>query len=308
MNTKSLSLESQAVRTFALAAATALATIGIAAFCATAWAETPQERGKYLMNAVIGCGNCHTTLDDKNVPVPGMELAGRDRKLPEGTYFNNPNLTPDPETGIGRWTDEQIMDVIRYGRRPNGELITSRMPIEVFRRISDNDLKAIVAYLRSIPPVKHLVHRTNSRLDTPPPAGGYGPPISVPDVPRSDMVAYGEYLAHVAHCMECHTPGLPGQKDYEHRLGAGGAEFVRWQTGEVYNVSRNITPHPRDGIGAWTDQEIKDAIRKGIEPGGYQLRFPMAFAYYQNMSDDDADALVAYLRSIPPQEGFGAKH
>lgn len=274
---------------------------------ASAQDETPLQRGRYLMNAVIACGNCHTTLDKNNNPLPGMELAGRNRKLPEGTYWTNPNLTPHAETGIGKWTDQQIADLVRYGKRPDGTLVTSRMPIDVFRKISDNDLKALIIYMRSIPAVNNPVPRTNSRLDPPPPNGGYGPRISVPDVPRTNKILYGRYLATVAHCMECHTPGEGAKKDYANRLGAGGAEFVRWQTGEVYNVSRNITPDPISGIGNWSDQEIKDAITKGIRKGGGQLRFPMAFSYYQNMKPEDVDAIVAYLRSLPPKKGFGAR-
>jgi len=207
---------------------------------------------------------------------------------------------------IGYAATRSNLPGVTTAKRPDGTLVTSRMPIDVFRQISDNDLKALITYMRSIPAVNNPVPRTNSRLDPPPPPGGYGPRISVPDVPRTNKILYGRYLATVAHCTECHTPGEGAKKDYANRLGAGGAEFVRWQTGEVYNVSRNITPDPISGIGNWTDQEIKDAITKGIRKGGGMLRFPMAFSYYQNMKAEDVDAIVAYLRSLPPKKGFGA--
>ncbi|MFM0319830.1 c-type cytochrome [Paraburkholderia nemoris] len=286
-------------------AVTCLLATGAALDMYAASAESLLARGKYLMNAVVACGNCHTTVDKNNTPIPGMELAGRDRQLPEGTYWTNPNITPDPETGIGKWTDQQIIDVLRLGKKPDGTLVTARMPIELFRTISDRDVKAIVAYLRSIPAVKHYVHPTHSRLDPPAPPGGYGPSVSVPEVQLTNRVLYGGYLARIAHCMDCHTPGDFGKKDYEHRLGAGGAMFTRWQDGTVYNVSLNITPDPVAGIGRWTDQQIKDAITKGERPGGGTLRFPMAFFYYQNMKSDDVDAIVTYLRSLPPMKGIG---
>ena len=133
------------------------------ASCAAAFAalpaaaeETPIERGRYLMQSIVACGNCHTPQGPDG-PLPGMELAG-------GTPFELPgirayaaNITPDPETGIGGWTDAQIITAIREGKRPDGTTIGPPMPIGMYRGMSDTDVKAIVAYLRSVPPVKNEV-------------------------------------------------------------------------------------------------------------------------------------------------------
>lgn len=135
---------------------TTTAVVGLAAsgFVISAVAQTPLERGRYLMQAVVACGNCHTPQGPKG-PEPGKELAG-------GLPFDEPgfkafasNITPDADTGIGRWTDAQIVSAIREGKRPDGSLIGPPMPFEQYRHLSDRDAAAIVAYLRSVPPVKN---------------------------------------------------------------------------------------------------------------------------------------------------------
>ena len=122
-------------------------------------AESPLERGTYLMQSIAACGNCHTT-QDQNGPIPGMELAGMADffEVPEFT-IHTPNITPDKETGTGSWTDDQIITAIREGRRPDGAMIGPIMPIGLYRDISDIDTKAVVAYLKSVPPVRHEVPR-----------------------------------------------------------------------------------------------------------------------------------------------------
>src|SRR5215510_12198324 len=112
-------------------------------------AQSPLARGTYLMNGIVACGNCHTPQTPQG-PVAGKELAG-------GTPFREgfgvayaPNITPDAETGIGKWTDEQIIAAIREGKRPDGTIIGPPMPIVLYRGISDDDARAIVAYLRKV--------------------------------------------------------------------------------------------------------------------------------------------------------------
>lgn len=257
--------------------------------------ETPLERGTYLMQSIAACGNCHTTQGPEG-PVPGMELAGMANffEIPEFT-IHTPNITPDPETGIGNWTDEQIITAIREGRRPDRSMIGPIMPIGLYRNISDTDVRAIVAYVRQVPPVRHEVPRSVFNIPIPP---SYGPPVThVPDVPRDDPLAYGAYLAGpVGHCIECHTPmSEAGHPDFENRLGAGGFVFPGpWGT----SVSRNITP---TGLGGYTDEEIKRMITDGVRPDGSKMLPPMPYAYYANMTDEDLDAIVTYLRSLPPR-------
>ena len=260
----------------------------------SARAETPLERGTYLVNSVVACGNCHTQ-QTPNGPAEGMELAGGLLiDFPEFTV-HTPNITPDPETGIGNWTDQQIIDAIREGRRPDGRIIGPPMPIELYREISDDDIRAMVAYMRSVKPVRNAVAVSEYRIPLPP---SYGPPVgAVPAVSRDDQVAYGAYLAGpLGHCVECHSPmGPGGVRDMANQLGAGGFElYGPWGT----SVSANITP---TGLVDWTDDQIKTVITTGVRPDGSRLMPPMAVHYYRNMAPRDLDAIVAYLRSLPPK-------
>src|SRR5262245_42349771 len=151
--------------------------LAAAVFATTAAAQTPLERGKYLMQGIVACGNCHTQNTPQG-PMPGMELAGG-TKFEEGFGISYAaNITPDPETGIGKWTDEQIIAAIRDGKRPDGSIIGPPMPSVLYRDVSDEDVKAIVAYLRSVKPVVNKVPKAEYKVPLPP---SYGPPVtSVP--------------------------------------------------------------------------------------------------------------------------------
>ena len=133
---------------------------GLSVFCvALAQAETPLERGAYLVQGIAACGNCHTPKGPEG-DIPGMELAGMIYKDPEGkVIYELPNITPDLETGIGAWTDEQLVAAIREGRRPDGSVMTGIMPFELYRGISDSDVRAIVAYMRSVPAIENKIPR-----------------------------------------------------------------------------------------------------------------------------------------------------
>lgn len=271
----------------------AVALLGGAAIviASQASAETSLERGTYLMHSIVACGNCHTPQGPKG-PLPGMELAGGLEIKDPGFTVYTPNITPDPETGIGKWTDAQIITAIREGKRPDGTIIGPPMPIGLYRGMSDNDVKAIVAYLRTVKPVKNTPPKSQYKMPLPP---SYGPPVkNVRDVPRGDKVVYGAYLAgSLGHCIECHSPMGPKGPDIENKLGAGGFEFFGpWGT----SVSANITP---TGIGKYRDSQLKKVITTGIRPDGSHLKPPMGVPYYANMTDQDLDALIAYLRTLP---------
>ena len=273
----------------ARAACTLLAALALGAAQA---AETRLERGRYLMQSIVACGNCHTPQGPDG-PLPGMELAGGlEVETPDFTAVSA-NITPDKGSGIGRWTDAQIVTAIREGRRPDGSIIGPPMPIGLYRGMSDNDALAIVAYLRSVKPVDNKVARTTYPFPLPP---SYGPPIGkVPDVSQSDEVAYGRYLAGPAgHCIECHSsPGANGQADFANALGAGGLKFPGpWGL----SVAPNITP---TGLARYSDAEVKAIITTGVRPEGSRLKPPMAVPYYARMKEADLDALVAYLRTLP---------
>ncbi|HMK68342.1 MAG TPA: c-type cytochrome [Stellaceae bacterium] len=283
-----------------------MARVRIALVCAFAFgaalatlsarAETPLERGTYLMRGIVACGNCHTPKNAEAQPIAEQELAG-------GFVIELPifhavasNITPDKETGIGNWTDDQIVDAIRNGKRPDGTIIGPPMPIPFYRDISDTDVRAIVAYLRSVKPIRNKVEKSTYNIPLPP---AYGPPVTqVPDVPRSDKIAYGHYLAGpLGHCLDCHTPRLPDGTNDMTRVGAGGEELPAFIGGTI--ISANLTPANEHGIAHWTDAQVKAAIQLGIRPDR-PLVLLMAFDWYKHISDADMDALVAYLRTLKP--------
>jgi mono/diheme cytochrome c family protein len=261
---------------------------------APAFAETPLERGTYLVKTIGGCGNCHTPKGPGGVPVADKEMAGGFKfdERPFTAYASN--ITPDPETGIGKWTDQQIIDAIRVGKRPDGSVIGPPMPIALYRELAEDDAKAMVAYLRSLKPVANKVPKSVYRIPLPP---SYGPVTAAKTMPRTDKVAYGAYLTGpIGHCTECHsTPDARGVADLKNMLGGGGRTF-HGPWGEV--VASNITP---TNLKSWGDAAIKTAITAGVRPDGRRLKGPMAFAWYKDIAPADLDAIVAYLRTLPPK-------
>jgi mono/diheme cytochrome c family protein len=120
----------------------------------------------------------------------------------------------------------------------------------------------------------------------------------MPESAMKDPVKRGFYLVTIGHCMECHSPRTDGRSDLS-ALGKGGEKFEGpWGV----SVSRNITSHPVSGLGGWSDAEIKRAITQGVGKGGRKLLPPMGFAWYARMTEPDLDAIVAYLRTVPPLE------
>jgi mono/diheme cytochrome c family protein len=173
------------------------------------------------------------------------------------------------------------------------------MPIELCRGLPDHDLVAVVAYLRAVPPVRHAV---TERSTYPFPLTPCGPPVvGVPDPPEDDPVARGAYLAGpVAHCMDCHTPPLAGERRDWSRIGAGGVPFEGpWGAA----VARNITSSREFGIKDWTDDQIIRALTQGISADGHRLA-PMSgrASIWAQLTERDKHDLVAYLRSLPPQQ------
>jgi mono/diheme cytochrome c family protein len=282
------------------------ATIKVAAGCALVlgtvacsdkYSAADLARGEYLVKGIVGCGNCHSARTDDGDFIEGMEFAGN--FVIEEPIFKAyaPNITPDTETGIGDWTDEEIERAIREGIRRDGQVMGPPMAFPFYRDISDNDMRAIIGYLRSVPAVERVVPRSTYTMELPP---NWGPPVTqpIPDVPRDDEVAYGRYLTHtLGHCTDCHTPLVQGQHDFS-RTGAG-ANLFHAPFGYTWSVmAANITQHAL-GIGAWSDDEIKSAITDGVSRDGRQLLPFMGFSFYENISDEDLDSIVAYLRTLP---------
>ncbi len=262
---------------------------------ACAQAETLLERGRYLVEGPAACGNCHTPKGPDGMPIPGRNLAGN-QVVENSPAFKavGANLTPDTETGIGTWSDAQIIRAIREGLLPDGSLIGPPMPIGLYRHMSDADVTAIVAYLRTVPAVSNKAEKSVWHIPLPP---NYGPPVAHVSAPDpSDKVAYGAYLAGpIGHCVECHSPLGPKGRDFS-KVGAGGQVFEGpWGT----VVAANITSSKTVGLGDWTDAQIERAVREGVAFDGRKLIGPMGFAWYKNMSATDMAALIAYLRTLP---------
>ncbi|MGH6673821.1 MAG: c-type cytochrome [Xanthobacteraceae bacterium] len=266
------------------------------AMIGTACAETPLERGSYLVNTIMTCGNCHSP---KGPPaaVAGKDFSGGLRfDVPGAFDVTAPNITPDKQTGIGSWSAADIKKLLLTGKRPDGSSIAV-MPTGFYGILLPSDLEAIVTYIQSVKPVSNKV-----------PDPIYKIAVRQEDVPWAkkpidpaelkDKLKRGFYLATIGHCMECHTPREKGELDFT-RMGAGGQQFPGpWGI----SVSRNITSSKTKGIGSWTDAEIRRAITQGIDKDGRKLNPPMGFGYYAHMTDGDLDDLIAWLRTVPPKE------
>ncbi len=199
------------------------------------------------MNGIVACGNCHDTRGPEGRPIEGMELAGGMIIAENSFTVQVPNITPDMATGIGAWTDAEIITAIREGTRPDGSLIDPPMPFSQYRGMSDSDVKAIVAYLRQIPAISNKVGKSEYRMPLPP---AWRLPVgSIADVSNADPVVYGGYLAGpLGHCIECHTPMQEGRFDFENHTFAGG---LRLPVGpDTALITANITQDKEAGIDA----------------------------------------------------------
>ena len=281
------------VRTALLAVALSAALIGAANAQEGAKSDLIM-RGNYLANGILTCANCHSP---KGPPaaVAGKDYSGGLSWDEPPFTVTAPNITPDKETGIGGWTDAEIKTVMRTGMRPNGVHVAMIMPTGFYHIVTDGDLDAVVAYLRTLAPVSNKVADPVYKMPQVEHVipGGEKP---FTEGMMSDKLKKGFYLVTIAHCMECHTPMEKGVRRWDTRLGAGGFEFHGpWGV----SVSRNITSSKTKGIGAWTDDEIKRAITAGVSKDGSKLKPPMGYQYYATLTPDDLDAIVAYLRTVP---------
>jgi mono/diheme cytochrome c family protein len=276
-------------------------TTMLVAFAATLGAANAQsdlvKRGDYLVNGLLTCGNCHTPK--------GPTSDVKEKAFSGGLSFDEPpfkvtapNITPDKETGIGNYTDAQIKTLLRKGIKPNGIPVAMVMPSGFYEIMTDRDLDAVVAYLRSLTPIKNKGDDPIYKMPQghPIPPGG---DKKFTEADLSDKMKKGFYLVTIAHCLECHTPMGPRGREFAAKLGAGGFELKGpWGV----SVSRNITASKEKGNGDWTDAEIKRAITQGIRKDGSKLKPPMAFHSYAKMTADDLDAVVAYVRTLPAKE------
>lgn len=259
--------------------------------------ETLVERGAYLVNSVMVCHNCHTPRGPQ-----GLDLS---RALSGGQTFDEPafkvtgsNITPDKDTGIGSWSDAELKRFLVSGIRPNGTAVAPIMPTAFYTVLTGRDLDSLAAYLRSVPPVHHETPAPEYRIVLKPETPTYaGKQASEAEL--TDKLARGRYLLTISHCLECHTPEGPSAvHDFIGSSGKGGRTF-KGPWGE--SISANITADPVVGLGGWSDDEIKRAITQGIARDGHKLKPPMAYAAYASMTAQDLDAIVAFLRTLPPR-------
>ncbi len=281
-----------------LVAGSALGCLATVAVTGSALAQTPVQRGGYLVNGILTCGNCHTPRGPGGVWDVSKQLSGGPQTWDEATFkVKGANITPDAATGIGKWSDADIERALLTGVRPNGTQIAPIMPYGFYKVFTPADISAVVAYLKSVPAVSNAVeppvYKSAMHVDMPP-----GADRAMSEADMVDPIKRGFYLATIGHCMECHTPIVNDVYDYA-QIGKGGQPF-RGPWGVT--VSRNITSHQTAGLGAWSDVEIKAAITQGVHRDGTKLKPPMAFTLYATMTDQDLSAIVAYLRTVPPKE------
>jgi len=262
--------------------------------------RTPERlaRGEYLVR-LADCDGCHSERDFTRFDgpvVPRGRLAGvempKEMGLP-GTV-SSANITPDAETGIGTWTDGEIVRAIREGVDKDGRTLFPMMPYESFRNMADEDVYSVVAYLRTIAPVKR--YHPKPKLDfpaslminlTPKPAGTVPPP----DV--STKLKRGKYLVTIAGCQGCHTATLAGGD----KFGFPG----------VTVVSANITPDTHAGIGKLSEQDFvnkfaqyRDYVANGSPKAGLSSFTVMPWLQFCQLPDDDLRAIYTYIHTFPP--------
>ncbi|QBQ98682.1 cytochrome c [Paraburkholderia pallida] len=256
------------------------------------------KRGEYL--ARMGdCAACHTA--DKSRPFAG----GLAINTPFGKIYT-PNITPDPDTGIGQWTESDFMRAMHEGVGKSGERLYPAFPYVEFTRVTEQDVLAIRAYLNTVAPIHYK-----------PPANELRFPFNqrwlmifwnlfnfdegrfVPDPQKSAEYNRGAYLVEgLAHCEECHTPrnfmqGLKSSGRFS------GATQAGWQ-------AYNITPDRAGGIGGWSDDALMSYLATGVAPGHANAAGPMAEVVQnstQYLNAEDQRSITAYLRGQPPVAG-----
>jgi mono/diheme cytochrome c family protein len=255
-------------------------------------------RGAYLANAA-DCVACHTDREHGGRPYAG----GRMIATPFGTFYS-PNITPDPGTGIGRWSEAQFARALRDGMRPDGANLYPVFPYTSFTKIVDADAQAIWAYLSSLPPV-----RRRNRSDAVAFPFSWRPLLTIwkllffnrgpfrRNPNRSAAYNRGAYLVTaLAHCGECHTP----------RNWLGASEPSRFLAGTAHGPDGkpvpNITPDRETGIGKWSEADIETLLFDGQKPdfdfvGGAMAEVVSSTA---RLTDADRHAIGVYLRSLPP--------
>jgi len=280
--------------------------LGFAVLLPVAQAETIVEKGAYLTVAG-GCLGCHTNTSEGSQPFAG----GRALKTPFGVFYS-PNITPDPENGIGRWNDSEFLAALKKGVSPSGHPYFPVFPYPSYTKMTDKDALAIKAYLFTLPKasIQDKPHEVSAPLSWRWLQWGWralffdDEPYS-PAPNASEKVARGGYLVEaLTHCGECHTP--------RNSLGAPDKELYLAGTidGPDREIVPNITPDDGTGIGDWSEADIAGLMKSGMLPDFDNVQGSMAEVIDHSLSkltDDDLAAIAAYLKSIPAIKNTVAK-
>ncbi len=257
-------------------------------------------KGQYIFALAGGCA-CHT------VPKGTPHIGGRAFPIPFGTVYST-NITQDKETGLGAWTDQQIHDAMVKGVRQDGSRILPVMPYEKYSGMAQEDWQSLIAYLRTLKPVKKAPPELKTWV---PLARSVGTPIflkifgrfnSAPAQAPKTGIERGRYLVeHVSLCGDCHTPrnsiGVPKQSLYL----AGASKKI----GPLGEAVPNITPDKETGIGEWKREDITELLIAGTKPDldnvqGLMYEVIQGTPHgFKDMKKEDALAIADYLKSIP---------
>ena len=254
------------------------------------------ERGAYLAKAA-NCAVCHTAAGPEGPDVKHLFAGGLEAHDVFGTW-RGPNITPDVTTGIGAWTDEQIAAAIREGVRPDGSRLYPIMPYMLFNAMTDADVKAVVAFLRSLPPVERVVARTT---DLAMPKTAAPKPANLADDVK-DPVAHGKYLASIMLCSHCHaTLDKTGALAGPDQAFTGGLP-MEFPPGSGTVFARNITSDPETGLGSWTEEQVFNVLKTMTKPDGKLLRGPMLVMQggWSQLDDKDLHAVSQFVKALPP--------
>jgi mono/diheme cytochrome c family protein len=276
---------------------------------------TPElvARGDYLFNQVAACVVCHTPHEPSvsgGLVDPGrIGEGGVPFPLGSAGTLYSKNVTP---SALGEWTDGEIVRALRDGVSAKGAPLFPLMPYFNYRQLSERDIHALVAYMRTLPPRPSDVPdrelgfpmRLIVRM-MPGPAGPY------PEEPsRVDVVEYGRYLVTAASCADCHSPSDRGQPIPGREL-SGGNPFP---TGDGWVArSANITPDSATGIGAWTRERFVGAFKSRATGSAgpseaAERRSPMPWITYAGMTEEDLGAIYDYLRTVEPVRNEVVRH
>jgi len=265
-------------------------------------------RGKYLYERSMLCWNCHGSHGSHSPTEP--QAGGREFDLsrvgPGFGYVYGSNLTPDLETGVGRWTDGELVRAIREGISRDGHLIFPVMAYPFYHGLSDDDALSLVAYIRTMPPVRNEVParrlsfaaRTLMAVSLMKPEAPITQPVSAPRAGAS--AEYGEYVVwRMSGCAECHTPRNPktARLDLNRRMSGGLFPFPEE---DFYTTGPNLTADVDTGLGSWTEEQFVRAMQTGVRPNGTVMLPFMPWPAYAQWDRNELHAIWIYLRSLKP--------